>query len=281
MNCSHNWVNDVPVLGSGLGFRNELRKEILKAADKIDYVEIITEQYTRTPQSLKSLAEITEVFQIIPHGIGLSIGSVMQLDKDYLRAIKRVSDLVKSPYYSEHLCMTCVPGIDIGHLSPLWFTDEVLKATIKKVNHVQDFLAKPLILENVTYLINIPNGTMSQTEFFHRLVEATGCGILLDITNIYVNSVNHNYNPIDFLDRMPLSKVVQVHIAGGYWRRGILVDGHSEPVQNESWELLKALAEKTQVKGVILEHDSNFPSMNVLLTQIDKARRIISQKQPY
>ncbi|MDQ2714346.1 MAG: DUF692 domain-containing protein, partial [Chloroflexota bacterium] len=133
----------------------------------------------------------------------------------------------------------------------------------------------PLILENVTYYFDIPGNSMSQAEFFNRLIAATGCGILLDITNVFINSVNHGFDPVAFLDQMPLDHVVQVHLAGGYWFNDYLVDGHSEPVQEESWELLRALAARCRIKGVIFEHDRNFPDMELLLRQVQRAKRIV------
>lgn len=270
-------IASIPFLGSGLGFRRELRQELLEARDSIDFVEIITEQYSEElSSSLGELEEICDAFTVIPHGVSLSIGSMGPLDMDYLAKVKKVSDVTRSPYYSEHLCMTRVPGIDIGHLSPLWFTEELLANTIRKVHQVQDYLEKPLILENVTYTFEIPKAAMSQTDFFNRLVDATGCGVLLDVTNVFINSVNHDFDAEAFMDAMPLDRVVQVHLAGGYWSHGLLIDGHSETVQPETWKLLEKLVTRTLVKGSILEHDSNFPQLHSLLETVERARRILS-----
>jgi uncharacterized protein (UPF0276 family) len=170
--------------------------------------------------------------------------------------------------------MTQAPGLDIGHLSPIWFTEEMLAATTRHVNQVQDFLEKPLVLENVTYMMAIPHNSMSQADFFNHLVAATGCGILLDVTNIFINSVNHQFDAAAFLRAMPLEHVIQVHIAGGVWRNGLLIDTHSRPVAEESWRLLELLTGRTKVRGIILEHDTRFPKMDVLLKQVRRARRL-------
>jgi uncharacterized protein (UPF0276 family) len=119
---------------------------------------------------------------------------------------------------------------------------------------------------------------MRQSDFFNKLVDITGCGVLLDVTNIYVNSLNHHFDPFAFLDQMPLDRVVQVHLAGGYWKRGIFIDGHSTLVQEESWDLLKALVGRSQVKGVIFEHDDNFPEMRSLIEQVRRAKDILQGK---
>lgn len=269
-----NALTAIPVLGSGLGYRRQLRQGILNARAEIDFLEIITDEYCDNLNYARHLEALCDIFPVITHGVGLSIGSATPLDRQYLRAIKRLSGLTQSPYYSEHLCLTQVPGLDIGHLSPIWFTEEMLAITIRQVNQVQDFLEKPLVLENVTYMMAIPHNSMSQTEFFNRLVAATGCGILLDVTNIFINSMNHHFDAAAFLQAMPLDHVIQVHIAGGVWRDGLLIDTHSRPVQEESWQLLELLTSLTKVRGIILEHDARFPKMDVLLAQVKRARTL-------
>lgn len=269
-------IAQLPFLGSGLGYRRELRKDIVALRHAIDLVEILVDQFLDEEQSVDELREICSLFPAIPHGIGLSVGSAGGLNFEYLKAAKRISDITNSRFYSEHLCMTRAPGIDIGHLSPLWFTEEILRTTIRNVTQAQEYLEKPLILENVTYLFDVPNASMTQAEFFHRLVEATRCGILLDVTNVYINSVNHQFDPVAFLDAMPLERIVQIHLAGGFWSHGVFVDGHSELVQEESWRLLEVLTKKTKVRASILEHDANFPeSIDPLLLQVKRAREMI------
>lgn len=271
-------VSSIPVLGSGLGYRRELKRAMFESREAIDFVEIVTDQFLSDALQLEELAELRDVFTVIPHGVGLSLGSVV-LDEEYLRAIKVVSEVTRSPYYSEHLAMTRAPGIDVGHLSPLWFTEAVLRITVDNVNQVQDVLGKPLVVENVTYLFDIPNAGMKQTEFFGRLVEGTGCGMLLDLTNLHTNAVNHHFDPLVFMRELPLDRVVQVHLAGGYWANGVLIDGHCEPVEDGSWRLLEALAGQMEIRASILEHDANFPpDLSVLLNQVDKARRVITRR---
>jgi hypothetical protein len=266
----------IPYLGSGLGFRDRLADMTFAARQEIDFVEVVTERYAGGPAQLDQLREVVDAFPVIPHGLGLSIGTAGPIDKEYLDQIKRVSDLTRSPYYSDHLCMTRAAGIDLGQLAPLWFRDDVLRPTIDRVNEVQDELGKPLVLENVTYLFEIPGADMSQAEFFHRLVDATGCGILLDVTNVYTNAVNHHFDPALFMAEMPLHSVVQVHLAGGLWHDGVLADSHSEQVPPPVWDLFAQLCERTAVRACLLEYDQNFPDFRVLTDQVAKAREILS-----
>jgi uncharacterized protein (UPF0276 family) len=266
----------IPSLGSGLGYRRELKDSIFASRDAIDLLEIITEQFIGDRRFLRELEEICRIFTVIPHGIGLSIGSERP-DERYLAEIRQISDLTEAPYYSEHLAMTRGGGIDIGHLSPLWFTEPVLRIAVDNVRRVQDFLNKPLALENVTYPFDIPGNSMSQTEFFQRLVDATGCGVLLDVTNVYINSENHGFDPVEFVKAMPLDRVVQIHLAGPDLKDGMLIDGHSETVDEGSWRLLETLVSLVPVRASILEHDANFPDdFSVLLDQVSRAREITS-----
>ena len=266
----------MPALGVGLGYRSEIREGILAHRERIDFLEIITDNYLREPGALAALEELCTLFPVIPHGVDLSIGSVMPWEPAYLQGIKRVSDLTRSPYYSEHLCMTRVPGRDIGHLAPLWFTEELLQQITDRVLRLQDYLGKPLVLENVTYMLEIPS-PMRQTDFFQRLVSATGCGILLDVTNVFINAANHHFDPGAFLSQMPLDHLVQVHLAGGYWRNGWLVDGHSELVPQDIFALFKVLTTLCPVQNVIFEHDRHFPDMDELLGQMDYARDLLKR----
>jgi uncharacterized protein (UPF0276 family) len=270
-------VAAIPFLGSGIGYRREIADALKQRKDEVDFVEIITDQFTRDAATLESLEELRKSFVVIPHGIGLSIGTASPLDVSYLERIKVVADMVDPPYYSEHLCMTRAPGIDIGHLAPLWYTEEVLETVIRNVAHVQEYLNKPLVLENITYIFDIPGSTMSHEQFLTRVTAATGCGILLDVTNLKINSVNHGFDPLEVLERMPLDSVVQVHLAGGFWSHGVLIDGHSELVDEDTWQLFSDLTGLVDLKASIIEHDADFPEdFTVLLDEVDRARSIMA-----
>lgn len=264
----------IPYLGSGLGYREELADGIAAARDEIDFVEVLADNYISRPQLLDELREIRDLYPVIPHGVGLSIGTVGPVPPDYLAGMKRVSDVSGAPYYSDHLCMTKVPGIDLHHLAPIWRTEEVLESIIGKVDTIQQTLGKPLVLETISYLVDF-DSPISEPDFYHRLTERTGCGILLDLTNVYSNSVNHLFDPLEYLLRLPLDHVVQVHLAGGFWAHGVLIDGHSHPVPEEVWELLAELCRRIDLKASILEQDANLDSLRPLLEQVWRARSVI------
>jgi uncharacterized protein len=265
----------IPLLGCGLGHRAEIADQIRAARADIDFVEVAADQFATRPSRLDELREIASIFPVVPHGTGLSIGNPGPIPRDVLERARLVSDITGSAYYSDHLCMTRVPGIDLGHLTPLWFCEEVLAAAVARVRAAQDFLGKPLVLENITYAFTIPHGQMAETEFFTRLTAATGCGVLLDATNLYINSVNHHFDPVAYLDDMPLDHVVQVHLAGGEWRGGILADSHSHPVPEEVWELFSILCRRATAKGVIIERDGNLADFAELIAEVSRARAIL------
>ena len=271
-------LNNIPFLGSGIGFRRQISKQILNNAKNIDFLEVITEHYIDVPLAkIEELRDISKRFIIIPHGIDLSIGTDMPLDREYLDKVLGVLQLVNPPYYSDHFCFTKVPGLNIGHLTPLWFTKRTVEVVVKKIKKLQKILKIPIVLENITYVIDIPNADMSQEEFINRIVDKTNCGLLLDVTNVYTNSINHRFDPKKFIDRLPLENVVQLHLAGGYWDNGILIDSHSEPVVEEVWMLVEYICKKVLVKATLLEHDSNFKSFDTLLNQLGRAREILKK----
>lgn len=265
----------IPYIGSGMGYRREISSQLLAKRDRVDVVELLVEQFISSDTRLAEAKNICNTIPTVPHGVGLSIGSAASPDLNYLSQIKKISDMCSAPYYSEHLCITKAPAIDIGHLAPLRFTEEALNHTIKNVHIVQEFLNLPLVLENVTYPFYIPGPALSEAEFFTELVNRTGCGILLDLTNVYINSINHNFSASDFIDSLPLSSVVQVHLAGGYWSNGIFIDGHSEPVHETVWSIFAELCQRISIRACILEHDANFPAdIDVLIRQVERARSI-------
>jgi uncharacterized protein (UPF0276 family) len=266
-------------LGVGISFNHAIKEEILQSADLIDFLEIVPEKYFFNRQLLQELEELSKQFTVIPHGIGLSVGSP-SLDRKHLERIEEVCAITGCPYYSEHLCICKSAGVDFGSFCPIPFNDQSLRTVVKNVHTIQNQLKLPFVLENITYEFELPDQTMSEEEFFRRLVEETGCGILLDVTNVYINATNHTaMDRYSVIDRWPQGAVSQFHIAGGDLSEdGRLIDSHNQPVALESWELLEyCVKEKGIRKGVLLEHEDNFPDdFSQLLNQLEIARMILS-----
>lgn len=266
----------IPFLGAGIGYRWQLREELLKSTDGPDVLEVVAERYLRMPSAMDELLALRERWPIVVHGVSLSIASDGCVDREMLHRMRRLCEVTGSPYYSEHLALTQVPGIDIGHLSPPWYTDATFKLIVQNIQRVQETIERPLVLENITYSHQIPGATTDQEEFLSALVAQTGCGILLDVTNLHINSVNHGFDPHRFLDRLPLDAIVHVHLAGGHEDNGHLVDSHAHAVDETSFSLLQTLARRATVRVAIIERDQNIPRLPDLMGQVARVRNVLA-----
>ncbi|MBC7475404.1 MAG: DUF692 domain-containing protein [Candidatus Sericytochromatia bacterium] len=274
-------LKELPELGVGLGYRANLRSEIFFHQDKIDFLEIIAEHYIdMTPEKESELELLKNHFILIPHAINLSLGTAETIDQEYLIKLAKLIKYLNPPWWSEHICFTKAGGIDIGHLSPLPFTNEAIDVVCNNIAQIKKIIDTPLILENISYLLTLPGQEMDESEFISRILEKSDCGLLLDVANVYINSVNLNYDPITFLKNLPLERVIQLHFAGGHWYKSVLIDSHSQNTPDEIWDLMKKTIELCNPRGIILERDENFPEFCELLNEINHARKIkLSTKQ--
>ena len=263
----------LPALGSGLGFRLPFAHEVLTRADEVDFLEITADHFIDTTTGRDRLMErLRDKFTLIPHGLNLSLGSAEGLNSGYLRQLKGVVDRVEPPWWSEHIAFTQAGGVEIGHLSPVPFSREGLDALCANIHVARETIARPLILENITYTMRLPGDETAEGEFLAELLERSGCGLLLDVTNLYTNAKNHDYDPGRFLDQLPPDRVVQLHYVGGEWREGMLTDNHSHPTPEPVWELMAEVFRRFPVKGAILERDDNLPEFDKLLAEVSRCR---------
>jgi len=259
----------------GLGFRPQFKADIFLHREKIDFLEITADHYLdANSNKLAELGLLNQHFQLIPHGLGLSLGSAEGIDKIYLEKFAELVESVNPEWFSDHICFTKAGGTNIGHLAPVPFTRESLKVLIRNILEVKNRIKVPLILENITYMFRYPNDEMDEAEFLNKVLNETDCGLLLDITNLYINSVNHRYNWRKYLDTLPLERVVQLHFVGGHRHREYLIDSHSQKTQNEIWDIFSEVCLRSNVKGAILERDENFPPFNEILEELNKARTL-------
>ena len=271
----------MPYFGVGLGLRRELREQIAGHSSEIDVLEITPEHYIDRPEETAVLENFSKNFRLIPHSLKLSIGGSTGLNERYLEKLKIILQKIKSPYHSDHFALTDVGGFSIGHLSPLWFTDEALEIAVNNVKKAQNFLELPLLLENITSYFNIPKADMTEAQFIGRVCGATGCGILLDLTNVLINSYNQKTDPFQFLEQLPLDKVVHIHLAGGKITNGWFYDTHSEELSgpNEGvWPLLEWVAKRADIKTVIIERDNNLQDSfeKMFGSDLKRARNILN-----
>jgi uncharacterized protein len=279
------WIERLPRLGAGLGFRRPLARDIAAHSAEIGFLEIIAEHYLQPGKyDRRELDELSRRFKLVPHGLSLSPGSAEQADEQYLRGIARLAANVEAPWYSDHLAMTRAGRIDIGHLAPIPMTEEMVEVVCGNIRRAQEEVAAPFIIENIAYTLRLPGRPeMSEAEFLTRVVEETDSGLLLDLMNLHANAQNHGYDPYAFLEKIPIERVVQVHIIGGHYHKGVLVDSHSNRTPEEVWRMLEYVASRTEIRAVLIEWDEQFPVFGVILEELARARDVLagSEKAAY
>lgn len=271
--------NRIPHLGVGLSYRSNIHDEIVRSRERIDFLEVIPDQfiYSNERAVASVLAEL-EGFPLVSHSVNLSIGTAAALDRDYLERVVGFVKKTNSVCYSEHVCFTRVPGIDLGQLSPLQFTREMVEVVCRNVREVRSALGDvPFYLENISYYLDVPGAEMTEAEFLSSIIEKSGCGMLLDVNNLFVNSVNRRYDPYHFLRRIPLDAVEIIHLAGHKKQGAIMLDSHDGPSSREVWELLEWTLGETSVKAILFEQDENLEDFDLILEQVAKARRLFDK----
>lgn len=265
----------LPALGVGIGYREPFRAGIFMHQREIDFLEITADHYLDAPsEKREELALLASHFRLIPHGLDLSLGSAEGLDMPYVEKLAALVEQVLPPWWSEHLAFTRAGGISIGHLAPMPFTREALRALTRNIREVQRHISVPLILENISFSFTWPGAEMNEPEFLRLLTEETGCGLLLDVTNLHANARNHGYDPRAFLEALPAERVVQLHFVGVEESGGQVIDSHARPTTPAIWELLDQVLAAFPVRGAILERDENLPPFTELLPELQRARAL-------
>jgi uncharacterized protein (UPF0276 family) len=263
----------LPSLGVGLGFRAPHFTDLFLHRREVDFLEVTADHFFDSPpEKARQFEILRDHFTLIPHGLNLSLGSAEGIDPDYLEKFAMLVSRANPPWWSEHLAFTKAGGIEIGHLTPLPFTREAVAAVATNVRTAQRAIPAPLILENITYTVSLPGQEMSEGEFLHQVVSETGCGLLLDVTNLFINSANHGFDPRRWLDGAPLDSVVQLHFVGAQRAGDRWVDSHARPVGPDIWQLLEEVLERAPVCGAILERDEDIPPLEEVLPELRQAR---------
>jgi len=263
-------------LGVGLGFREQFRADVFLHQDKIDFLEITADHFLNAkPQKLEELKLLKEHFPLIPHSLDLSLGSVEGIDEGYLEKIAEIVEFTNPQWFSDHLCFTKSGGVKIGHLAPVPYTNEAVKVFTRNIKQVKNRIKTPFILENISYLVRFSSSEMSEAEFIRRILEETDCGLLLDVTNLYINSVNFGFDWLKFLDEIPLTRIVQLHFVGSSNRGKRLIDAHATRTEEEIWNVFREVCARCDIKGAILERDEKFPPFTEILEELDTARTLM------
>ncbi len=272
-------TNDWPKLGCGVGLRTEHFDFITREwPSQVDWFEAITENFMDTGgRPLQILEKVRNHYPIGLHGVSLSIGSVDPLNKNYLKKLKTLADRMEPAIISDHLCWTGVDGKNLHDLLPLPFTEEALNHIAKRVSLVQEFLGKQILLENVSTYVTYKHSHMPEWEFLSYIAKRSGCGILLDINNIYVNAVNHKFDPYHYIQSVPVECVGQFHLAGHTNKGQFLFDTHSRPVIEKVWNLYRFAVQRFGQVTTLIEWDADIPEFSGLVKELLKAREIFEE----
>lgn len=264
-----------PFLGFGVGLRTNHYSFIQTHWPNVDWFEAISENYmVPGGRPLFILDRIRERYPVVLHGVSLSIGSTDPLNFDYLTTLKKLAERVKPAWVSDHLCWTGVGGKNIHDLLPLPYTDEALKHVVGRIRQVQDFLGRQLLLENVSSYMEFTDSRLTEWEFLKTIAVEADCKILLDLNNIYVSSVNHHFNALDYVNAIPKDRVGQFHLAGHSNLGTHLLDTHDHPVKKGVLNLYAEALKRFGPVSTLLEWDDRIPSFPRLLKELDKAKAV-------
>ncbi len=269
----------LPHLGLGVGLRTVHFGHILEKHPKVDWFEVISENFMDSRGRPRYVLEqVAERYPVVMHGVSLSIGSTDPLDFEYLGKLKALAKDIKPLWISDHVCWTGVAGRNTHDLLPIPLTERSLKHVVERIRTVQDFLERPFVLENPSTYVGFTGSTLSEWEFITRMAEAADCGLLLDVNNVYVSSVNHDFDPEEFIRNVPHERVVQFHLAGHTDRQTHLIDTHDSQVVDPVWKLYRLAHQLTGGVSTLLEWDANIPPFPVLHAEVLKAKLHIGEE---
>ena len=268
-------------LRAGIGLRAEHGAEFLEQDPDVGFIEVHAENYFgRGGLPLHVLRRARREHALSLHGVGLSIGSTDPLDPAHLQRLAELVDALQPAFVSEHLCWTSHRGVHLNDLLPLPLTEEALDHVAARVDAVQARLGRTILIENVSSYFEYADSTIPEPEFLAALARRTGCGVLLDVNNVYVSAANHGFDAIDYVERIPVDAVRELHLAGHVRKPcpggAMLIDSHSEPVCADVWSLYAVALRRFGALPTLIEWDSDLPPLDVLLGEAAKADAMLA-----
>ncbi|MEZ6145080.1 MAG: DUF692 domain-containing protein [Planctomycetaceae bacterium] len=268
-----------PHLGMGVGLRSAHYPHILQEQPDVDWFEIISENYMDSQGRPRYVLEqIAERYPIVMHGVSLSIGSTDPLNHEYLHRLKSLAESIDAQWISDHLCWTGVAGRNTHDLLPVPLTEATLRYVVERIRIVQDVLERPFVLENPSSYVTFACSEMPEWEFITRMAEEADCGLLLDVNNVYVSSVNHDFDPVEYIENVPHERIVQCHLAGHTNCGTHLIDTHDGHVIDPVWDLYRRAHQLTGGMSTLLEWDARIPAFSVVHAEVLKAKQYISDE---
>ena len=259
-------------LATGIGLRSPHYRHILSEKPTVGWFEIISENYmVDGGRPLEVLDLILEQYTVIQHGVGLYPGNASGIDRDHLKRLKRLVKRTKTPWLSDHLCWGSIDGSMSHDLLPIPFTFEAARKTAENLRMTQDFLETPVAVENVSSYGEFNGNEMTEWEFLAEVCERADVGILLDVNNIYVSSINNGFDPLEYVNFIQPERVAQIHIAGHSRYERFIVDTHDHPVVDPVWKLYERAIERCGAVATLLEWDGRIPSFEEVWTEARKS----------
>jgi len=269
-----NTNENIPNLGIGLGLRIPHYEDIFRDQPDVDWFEIISENFmVEGGKPLENLRRILEHYPVVQHGVSLAIGSPDPINFDYLKKLKALSRITKTPWISDHLCWGRLAGANFHDLLPLPYTKEVINYVAERARIVQDYLEVPFALENLSSYVAFQADEMQEWEFYSAVVEKADVYMMLDVNNIYVSSRNHGFDPMDYVNNIPMERVLQIHLAGHRDLGTHVIDTHDDYVCDAVWELYAEVYPRTGGVSTLLEWDDNFIGFQETWEEAKKAKQ--------
>jgi uncharacterized protein (UPF0276 family) len=271
-----NRFNNFQDYGVGIGLRIPHYDHIFSRNPVVDWFEIISENYmVDAGRPLHVLDQILEKYRVVQHGVSMYFGSAQPADSEHLRRLKTLTKRTGTPWLSDHLCWGSVDGTYSHDLLPLPYTWEAVESTAARIREVRDYLEIPVAVENVSSYAEFTDSEMTEWEFLNEVVERADCGILLDVNNIYVSSVNHEFDPTTYVNAVPAERVAQIHIAGHSRYEKYILDTHDHPVIDPVWQLYARAIERCGPTPTLLEWDDRIPPFDEVHREAKKAERYL------
>ncbi len=261
--------------GFGLGLRTAHYADFLASPQPLDWLEIITDNFlVEGGKPLKMLDRIRQDYPMAMHGVAMSLGAAQGIDTAYLKRVKALADRIEPLWVSDHLCWIGPGPEQLHDLYPLPYTDETARHVIVQIQRAQDLLQRRLVIENVSSYVNFAGSAASEWQFLSHIANAADCLLLVDVNNIYVSSVNHGFDPLDYLNSLPPARVQQIHLAGHSDHGSYIVDTHDHPVAAPVWDLYAQACQRFGAVATMIERDDNIPPLPTLLQELELARDI-------
>jgi uncharacterized protein len=264
--------------GAGIGLRPPHYRELLQRLPSVGWLEVHSENYFGDGgQPLYFLERAAAHYPLSLHGVGLSLGSVDELNSDHLRKLKRLVDRFSPAFVSDHLCWCSIDRRFVNDLLPLPYTEEALEVVCRHVGQVQEHLNRQILVENVSSYLKFEHSTITEWDFLDELARRTGCGVLLDVNNVYVSAANHGFEPTLYLQALRPEHVKEIHLAGFDEGPVCLIDTHGKPVAEVVWRLYAQALSRFGPVPTLIEWDTDIPTLDVLLAEAERAQTLLGE----